>query len=70
MTHERLLDLFEELDDDGNGYIDPNELLVGLLRCGVSIKSSQIQVLVNSADSNNDGLIDRDEWAVMVRKML
>ena len=70
VTQEDFLEMFDELDDDGNGFIDQNELLVGLLKNNITISSNQIKILVNTADENNDGFIDREEWAVMVRKMV
>jgi Ca2+-binding EF-hand superfamily protein len=50
--------VFDQIDDDGNGYITAEELtkLMGT--------SDHVQALIKDADKNGDGMIDFQEFQV------
>ena len=52
--------MFRTIDTDNNGVIDFDELHSELSDVGMS--SKQIERLMHSMDSNDDGGIDMDEW--------
>ncbi|KAL3935240.1 MAG: hypothetical protein SGBAC_009203 [Bacillariaceae sp.] len=64
VDHEQALnEIFDDLDLDGNGVLDANEVLVGLQAAGVSTNMQTVLRLINLADADNDGFLDRKEWA-------
>jgi hypothetical protein len=66
----RLLDMFDEIDADKNGQIEPDELLSCLLKADIKITAKGVRVLIQSADEDGDGLINREEWDNICEKML
>ena len=55
---EILTELFNTSDDDGNGYLTPDELIKLEATLGVQINEAEAQQF----DSNCDGKMDLDEF--------
>ena len=65
-----LVDMFDEIDVDNDGYIEHNELLEALLnKTNMKVSSKMVKLLIRSADANGDGLISRDEWTNLIEKI-
>lgn len=64
-----LLQMFDDIDDEGNGEIDVDELLNELLKAGVKIDAKGVKVLIKTAYANGNGLIDRQEWETIVKEL-
>jgi Kef-type K+ transport system membrane component KefB/Ca2+-binding EF-hand superfamily protein/voltage-gated potassium channel Kch len=60
MSVEQAASLFDNIDTDRSGSIELDELRTALLKLNFSFAS--IAEVFAKFDSNNDGVIDRDEW--------
>jgi hypothetical protein len=65
-----LLDMFDIIDTDKDGYVTQTELLEAFISAGVTTDLRTVKVLTSYADRNNDGFIDRDEWKLIVTSIL
>ena len=54
--------IFELVDRDGNGVIQPAELMLHLLISGQEVET--VSELFQVLDTDHDGVISRDEWHV------
>ncbi|KNC85782.1 hypothetical protein SARC_02045 [Sphaeroforma arctica JP610] len=54
--------LFDEIDTCSNGKLTVPELRDALLRAGVQISSSDLNVFVKKIDKDQNGIITYDEW--------
>ena len=59
---EILTELFNTSDDDGNGYLTPDELIKLEATLGVHISEAEAQQIINQYDSNGDGRMDLEEF--------
>merc|ERR1712196_218649 len=57
----KLIDLFREWDDDGNGAVDKAEFRKAVAALDYDAPKSQIDALFNSIDDDNSGWIDYHE---------
>ena len=63
VTPAHLMQVFDKIDDDGNGYIEEKELYSTLRDWGLAkLSKRKVKAMISVADSNDDGLISRDEW--------
>jgi len=69
-TDLSMVDMFDVIDKKQNGEVTPEELLDSLLKAGVKTNLRTVRVLVSYADANNNGTIDRDEWATIVAQVM
>jgi uncharacterized membrane protein YoaK (UPF0700 family) len=69
-TKESLLNMFDDLDIDGNGFIDNNELLDKFLLADFRITAKEVRALIKSVDENGDGKIDRESWSNLVSQIV
>ena len=51
------IQIFNEIDADGNGYITPDEIVVGYKKLGVEISLENAKAIVSESDTNKDGRI-------------
>eukprot|EP00980_Cylindrotheca_fusiformis_P029527 scaffold23499_cov109-Cylindrotheca_fusiformis.AAC.4 len=65
-----LLGMFDVIDKNNDGEVSPDELLDALLKAGVKTNLRTVKVLVNYADVDNSGTIDRKEWEAIVERLL
>ena len=70
LTKMALLQLFDHIDTDGSGAIDSDELLEALVKANVKMSAYEIKTLFKAADDNQDGEISKEEWEVLVSKMM
>ena len=57
----------QEIDKDENGSIDATELKSHLESCGHEVNSLEIEILMMTADKNNDGRISKEEFIKIVK---
>ena len=57
----KLIDLFREWDDDGNGAVDKHEFRKAIAALGYDAPKSQIDALFNSMDEDGSGWIEYHE---------
>jgi protein phosphatase len=57
-----LQDIFNEFDEDGNGYISAVEFRNAIRKLGVALSSRDIDALLAKIDTNQDGRIDYVEF--------
>lgn len=55
-------EMFFELDLSGTGFITIGELKTGLRRLGTVLPDSQLQLIMEAADVDQDGRVDYDEF--------
>lgn len=55
--------IFNEFDEDGNGYVTLVEFRNAIRRLGLGITSREIDTLMQRIDTNGDGKIDYQEFA-------
>ena len=65
-----LKELFKIGDKNGDGVLQPSELVKLLGLCGFGLNSSQILDLVSKADTNGDGVIEYDEFVPVATALL
>mmetsp|Transcript_3442 Transcript_3442/g.8192 ORF Transcript_3442/g.8192 Transcript_3442/m.8192 type:complete len:971 (+) Transcript_3442:297-3209(+) len=61
-AQERLRTSFDEKDLDGNGYIDQKEMSKALVASGIIATEETVLGLMQSIDTNKDGIVDFDEF--------
>lgn len=59
---ELLEEAFQEMDGDGSGKVDIDELVLALRSCGLPASMAATQALVKSIDKNSDGDLDIHEF--------
>jgi Ca2+-binding EF-hand superfamily protein len=67
---KKLEDLFHELDADGGGDIDFEEMSEGLYNMGVNVSKKDLRKLLSGFDSNGDLVLDMEEFKGMVKKLM
>uniref|UniRef100_A0A8C4WUH8 Solute carrier family 25 member 24 n=1 Tax=Eptatretus burgeri TaxID=7764 RepID=A0A8C4WUH8_EPTBU len=67
-SDERMRELFERLDTDGNGQIDIEELRAGLQRLGMPVQENAGEVILRAGDTNKDGQLDFEEFTRYVKE--
>jgi len=55
---------FDQFDKDGNGMLDPNEIVLALK--GLGVPAEGIRHALNTVDANGDGLVSRGEFHRLV----
>eukprot|EP01083_Nonionella_stella_P255455 876788_1 len=70
LTAEEIADLkeaFAMFDTDGNGTIEAKELREVMRQLGQNPSMREIQEMINSVDDNGDGIIDFDEFLILMK---
>ena len=72
LTEDKLMEIFDSIDQqgDGNGEIDADELRDGLKSAKVQMTDYEIRTLFRAADDDGDGVISRQEWEDLAKKVL
>jgi len=72
LTKEKLMKIFDDIDADGDGSgdLDCEELIFGLKKAKVVMRSYEMNALFRAADENGDGSVTRDEWQALADKIL
>ncbi|ETW00746.1 hypothetical protein H310_07292 [Aphanomyces invadans] len=65
---DELIALFESADEDKSGSVDEQEFRKLLVRMDICISDEEVDKLVVEVDTNNNGLIEWDEFVMMVSK--
>ena len=60
--------VFEQMDANGDGDLEPHELQKGLRDLGVEITLEEATEMVELADADGNGSIDKDEFIAMMAK--
>lgn len=66
LSDENLHNIFNTMDLDGNGTLDPREIQVALL--GLGVKEKDVAYIVRSIDLDGNGTVDLDEFRTIMRK--
>jgi len=62
MSHEDAMDMFREIDRDGSGFIDPQELKEIATRLGNPLSDKQLKELFREIDTDKNGKISAEEF--------
>ena len=60
--------VFEQMDANGDGDLEPHELQKGLQELGVEITLEEATEMVELADADGNGSIDKEEFIAMMAK--
>lgn len=60
--HARVQSLFEEFDQDGNGYVDIDEFQNLAFALGLTLNAQQCTAVIARIDKDGDGLVDLSEF--------
>ena len=66
LSDDTLRETFAQIDKDGSGSIDREELKGALLEQNASMKDSQIDQLLTMADTDGNGVIDFEEYKIVM----
>ncbi|NP_999768.1 calcium-binding protein SPEC 1A [Strongylocentrotus purpuratus] len=58
---------FDDMDKDGNGSLSPQELREALSASKPPMKRKKIKAIIQKADANKDGKIDREEFMKLIK---
>ena len=61
MSFDVLGDIFQEIDEDGDGFITAPELKAAMAKAGVPFSEEQLELFMKLADDDGDGKIQYDE---------
>ena len=61
-----LLKIFDEIDTDGSGSVEEDELYFALKKAGMKVSKRIVKAMMASADENNDGEISKEEWDTLI----
>lgn len=62
-SNMHLRQIFEEFDEDGNGYITPVEFRNAVRRLNINLTAKEIDEIIKVVDRNTDGMIDWVEFS-------
>mmetsp|Transcript_12491 Transcript_12491/g.18675 ORF Transcript_12491/g.18675 Transcript_12491/m.18675 type:complete len:907 (-) Transcript_12491:83-2803(-) len=66
LAHEDAMDMFREIDRDGSGFIDPQELKEIATRLGNPLDDKQLKELFRTIDTDKNGKISADEFVAWI----
>jgi calmodulin len=62
MDPETLEQVFAEIDRNGNGTLEPDELKALMARADLDVSGQELDEMIKMADVDGDGLIDLQEF--------
>lgn len=62
-----LKEAFNMFDTDGGGFITNEEFRTKMLNSGIQIESDEVDEIIHEVDLNKDGVINLQEFAVMLK---
>uniref|UniRef100_A0A6M2DWA1 Putative calmodulin n=1 Tax=Xenopsylla cheopis TaxID=163159 RepID=A0A6M2DWA1_XENCH len=65
---EDLKAAFKVFDRDGNGFIDASELRYIMTNLGERLTEDEVDMMMREADLNGDGVIDYEEFVIMMTR--
>ncbi|KAL8161357.1 hypothetical protein V2J09_012846 [Rumex salicifolius] len=68
LSQDQLREVFDSLDQDGNGYISPTELAKAMGKLGHPLTYKELIELMKEADTDGDGLISFTEFSDIMAK--
>lgn len=66
LTPEKVDHVFDQIDSDGSGEIDADELKEALEKMGIKLTRKNIVTMIAVVDENSDGVVDREEFHTLV----
>lgn len=68
-VNKELFEAFQVFDSNKNGRISPTELRVTMKNLGQELTEEQLKLMIREADCNGDGVIDFEEFKVLVSNL-
>lgn len=62
------MDVFKEIDTDGSGFLDVQEVKEMAVRLGQPLAADRVKAVFDSMDSNNDGKVTAEEFMEWMEK--
>ena len=66
LTRTQIDQVFDEIDADGSGEIDADELKLALEKMGIKLTKKNVETMIRVVDDNGDGVVDRSEFRTLV----
>ncbi len=67
MTDQQLRKKFKELDTDNSGFLERDELLIGVRQVNADISDAEVDEYIAKVDKNADGKISYEEFVELVK---
>jgi len=64
---QELLEMFQGFDENGDGFVSPEELKRVMQRIGERRTDEEISAMIKEVDLNNDGMVNYEEFVKMMR---
>lgn len=64
-----LRSVFNTFDKDGNGFLDKNELKAAFKDFKGGLTDQAIDAIIADADTNNDGMVNFEEFVALINKL-
>lgn len=66
LTPDQIDSVFNQIDADGSGEIDADELKEALDKMGIKLTKKNVVTMIGVVDENGDGVVDREEFHTLV----
>ena len=65
-SEEELMEAFKVFDNDGNGFINIDELRQVMTNLGERLSEEEVEMMIKEADIDGDGLVNYEEFIAMM----
>ena len=65
-SEAELREAFKVFDNDGNGYINVDELRQVMTNLGERLSDEEVEMMIKEADIDGDGLVNYEEFIAMM----